>query len=92
MAWAKLETDHIDESVVIEPKSGDNFLGNTLYDATRSAHKIDSDRLLHAMRAGHGAALQFGLDVRQQGVLSFLEINLRGVWLHWRLVRVADVE
>ena len=59
-----LEPEHIDELVVIEPESGDYFLGKTLSEATRAARKSHPDRLTHAMRVGHRAALHFGLHVR----------------------------
>lgn len=61
---AVLEPGHIDEFVAIEPESGDYFLGKTLSDATRAARKSYPDRLTHAMRVGHRAALHFGLHVR----------------------------
>jgi hypothetical protein len=59
-----LEPEHIDEFVVIEPESGDYFLGNTRSEASRAARKSHPDRLTHAMRVGHRAALHFGLHVR----------------------------
>lgn len=61
---AILEPDHVDEFVVIEPESGDFFLGKTLNEATRAARRTHPDRLTHAMRVGHRAALHFGLHVR----------------------------
>ncbi len=61
---AVLEPEHVDEFVVIEPESGDYFLGNTLNEATRTARQTYPDRLTHAMRVGHRAALHFGLHVR----------------------------
>jgi hypothetical protein len=59
-----LEPDHLDEFVVIEPESGDYFLGKTLSEATRAARDVYPDRLTHAMRVGRRAALHFGLHVR----------------------------
>ena len=61
---AVLEPQHMDEFVVIEPESGDYFLGKTLSEATRAARKSYPDRLTHAMRVGHRAALHFGMHVR----------------------------
>ena len=58
------EPGHVDEFVAIEPESGDYFLGRTLSEATRAARKSYPDRLTHAMRVGHRAALHFGLHVR----------------------------
>ncbi len=59
-----LEPAHLDEFVAIEPESGDYFLGKTLSEATRNARNIYPDRLTHAMRVGHKAALDFGMHVQ----------------------------
>lgn len=61
---AVLEPQHMDEFVAIEPESGDYFLGKTLSEATGAARQSYPDRLTHAMRVGHRAALHFGLHVR----------------------------
>ena len=61
---ALLEPAHLDEFVVIEPESGDYFLGQTLNQATRAARSVYPDRLTHAMRVGRRAALHFGLHIR----------------------------
>ena len=61
---AVLEPAHINEFVAIEPESGDYFLGTTLNEATRAARNVYPDRLTHAMRVGHRAALHFGMHVR----------------------------
>ena len=61
---AVLEPDHLDEFVAIEPESGDYFLGKTLSEAVGAARRADPDRLAHAMRVGHKAALHFGMHVR----------------------------
>ncbi len=61
---AVLEPEHIDEFVAIEPESGEYFLGKTLNEATRAARRAHPERLTHAMRVGHKAALHFGLHVR----------------------------
>ena len=55
-----LEPDHVDEFVVIEPESGDYFLGKTLGEATQAARQSHPDRLTHAMRVGHRAAMYIG--------------------------------
>jgi hypothetical protein len=52
-----LEPDHVNEFVAIEPESGDYFLGTTLSEASRAAREKYPDRLTHAMRVGHSAAL-----------------------------------
>ena len=59
-----LEPKHVDKFVAIEPESGDYFLGKTLNEATRAARQTYPDRLTHAMRVGHRAALHFGMHVR----------------------------
>lgn len=59
-----LEPEHIDEFVAIEPESGDYFLGRSLGEAARAARERYPDRLTHAMRIGHRAALHFGLHIR----------------------------
>ena len=59
-----LEPEHRDEFVAIEPESGDYFLGRTLSEAMGAARRSHPDRLAHAMRIGHKAALHFGMHVR----------------------------
>jgi len=61
---AVLEPEHMGEFVVIEPESGDYFLGRTLSEAGRAARRSHPDRLTHTMRVGHKAALHFGMYVR----------------------------
>ena len=61
---AVLEPDDVDDFVVIEPESGNYFLGKTLNEATRAARRTYPNRLTRAMRVGHRAALHFGLHVR----------------------------
>ncbi|MBS0264373.1 MAG: hypothetical protein JSS02_20720 [Planctomycetes bacterium] len=59
-----LEPDHADEFVVIEPESGDHFLGKTLGEASQAARKAHPDRLTHAMRVGQRTALHLGMQCR----------------------------
>ena len=59
-----LEPEHLDEFVAVEPESGDYFLGKTLSEAMSSARRSHPDRLAHAMRIGHKAALHFGVHLR----------------------------
>jgi hypothetical protein len=59
-----LESEHLNEYVAIDPETGDYFLGRTLGEATRAARKSHPDRLTHAMRVGHTAALHFGMHLR----------------------------
>jgi hypothetical protein len=60
----QLEGTHPDEFVAIEPVSGDFFLGRTLSEAMGAARDAHPDRLSHAMRVGHKAALHFGANYR----------------------------
>jgi hypothetical protein len=59
-----LEKTHNNEFVAIEPISGEYFLGRTLSDAIGSSRAKYPDRLAHALRVGHPAAIHFGLHVR----------------------------
>jgi hypothetical protein len=61
---AKLERSHIDKFVAIEPVSGEYFLGQTLSEAIGAARTKYPDRLAHALRVGHRAAIHFGLHIR----------------------------
>lgn len=61
---AELEREHMDEFVAIDPVSGEYFLGGTLNEATQAARQDLPERLTHAIRIGHRAALHFGLHVR----------------------------
>lgn len=59
-----LESSHINEFVAIEPVSGDYFLGRTLSQAISASRSKYPDRLAHALRVGHDAAIHFGLHTR----------------------------
>ena len=59
---ATLEGSHMDEFVAIEPTSGDYFLGRTLSEALGASRTKYPDRLAHALRVGHKAAIHFGLQ------------------------------
>lgn len=61
---AILEPAHANDFVAIEPESGDYFLGRTLSEAIGAARQAYPNRLAHAMRVGHKAALHFGLHVQ----------------------------
>ena len=56
-----LEPEHNDEFVAIEPVSGDYFLGRTLSEAIGASRSRYPDRLAHALRVGHQAAIHFGM-------------------------------
>ena len=56
----QLEQSHPDAFVAIEPVSGNYFLGATLSEAIGAARKAHPDRLAHALRVGHKAAVHLG--------------------------------
>lgn len=58
-----LEPSHRNEFVAIEPESGDFFLGKTLSEAIGNARTKHPERLVHTLRVGHKAAVQFGLQL-----------------------------
>ena len=60
----RLEESHPDEFVAIEPVSGDYFLGETLSEVIRAARNAHPDRLSHALRVGHKAAVHIGVCLR----------------------------
>jgi hypothetical protein len=55
-----LEKTHMDAFVVIEPESGEYFLGDTLSEAAAAARKAHPGRRGHIMRVGHRAAVHMG--------------------------------
>ena len=57
---SSLEAEHRDEFVAVEPDLGDYFLGTTLTQALTAARHAHPDKLAHAMRIGHKAAIHFG--------------------------------
>jgi hypothetical protein len=58
---ASLEASHTNEFVAIEPISGDYFLGRTLSEAIGASRMKYPDRLAHALRVGHKAAVHMGV-------------------------------
>lgn len=61
---AMLEASHMNKFVAIEPISGDYFLGRTLSEAIGASRAKYPDRLAHALRVGHKAAIHFGMQSR----------------------------
>jgi len=59
-----LEKSHMNEFVAVEPVSGEYFLGQTLSEAIGASRTKYPDRLAHALRVGHQAAIHFGLQIR----------------------------
>lgn len=56
----ELEENHMHEYVVIEPESGEYFLGRTVSEATQKARAVYPHRRSHIMRVGHRAAFHIG--------------------------------
>lgn len=61
---SELEASHANEFVAIEPVSGEYFIAQTLSDAIGASRKKYPQRLAHAIRIGHEAAVHFGLQIR----------------------------
>ena len=59
-----LERSHRDEFVAIEPISGDYFLGQTVSEAIGASRAQHPDRLAHALRVGHRAAVHLGGQIQ----------------------------
>lgn len=59
-----LEASHPNQFVAVEPISGNYFLGTTLSQAIGASRLKYPDRLAHAFRLGHQAAVHFGLHIR----------------------------
>jgi len=57
---AELESTHLNEFLVIEPDSGDYFLGRTSIEASLKARAAHPDRVGYIMRIGHRAAWFIG--------------------------------
>lgn len=60
----KLVESHRNEFIAIEPISGDYFLGNTLSEAIGASRTRYPDRLAHALRIGHPAAVHLQVQRR----------------------------
>lgn len=56
----RLETNHRNAFIAIEPDSGDYFLGTTLSEAIQASRTAHPDRLAFAMRVGHDVAVTIG--------------------------------
>ena len=57
----KLEADHRNAFVAVEPDSGDYFLGDTLSEAIQAARKAYPDSISFALRVGHPSAVNLGV-------------------------------
>lgn len=60
----RLEAEHRDRYVAIEPESGDCFLADTFDNAVQAARAKYPSRLSHTIRIGHEAAFHIGLMER----------------------------
>jgi hypothetical protein len=56
-----LELSHMNEYVIIEPDSGDHFLGRTMSEAAAGARAAHPGRGMCIMRVGHDVAIHFGI-------------------------------
>lgn len=61
---SKLEVEHLNRFVAIEPISGDYFVADSMSDAIGSSRRKYPDRLVHTFRIGHAAAVHFGMQTR----------------------------
>lgn len=57
---AKLEANHRDQFVAIEPESGEYFLGATYGQAVQAAQRAYPNRISFVLRIGHEAAIHLG--------------------------------
>ena len=59
-----LERTHMNQFVAMEPTSGEYFAADTLSEAIGASRRKYPNRLAHAFRVGHLAALHFGQHTR----------------------------
>ena len=59
-----LEAKSLNAFVAIEPVSGEYFIGATLSEAIGAAREKFPNRLAHALRIGHQAAVEFGRKIQ----------------------------
>ena len=57
---ARLEADHRDEFVAIEPQSRSFYLGDSFVEAALAAKQAHPDRKSFVIRIGHDAAFHLG--------------------------------
>ena len=57
---SRLEREHLDQFVAIEPASKSFFLGDTFIDAALAAKQAHPDRKSFVIRVGHDAAFHIG--------------------------------
>ena len=57
----KLEAEHRNAFVAVEPDSGNYFLGATLSEAILAARKAHPESISFALRVGHPSAVNLGV-------------------------------
>ena len=60
----RLETDHLDDFVAIEPKSKSHFIGKTFIEAAMAAKEAFPDRKSFVLRIGREAAFHIGASTK----------------------------
>jgi hypothetical protein len=61
---SRLEAQHLNRFVAIEPTSGECFIADTMSEAIGQSREKYPDRLVHTFRVGHAAAVHFGMQTR----------------------------
>lgn len=56
----KLEAEHLDRYVAIEPDSNDHFVGDSFSDAVAKSRSAYPDRISFVIWIGHEAAIHIG--------------------------------
>jgi hypothetical protein len=57
---SKLEGEHHNQFVAVEPESGEHFIASSFSDAVASARSAHPDRISFVIRIGHDTALHIG--------------------------------
>ena len=57
----RLEAEHRNAFVAVEPDSGDHFLGDTLSEAILAAREVHPKKISFALRIGHPSAVHLGV-------------------------------
>jgi hypothetical protein len=61
---SKLEAQHLNRFVAVEPSSGEYFIADTMSEAIGQSREKFPDRLVHTFRIGHSTAVHFGMQTR----------------------------
>ncbi len=61
---SRLEAEHLNRFVAIEPISGEYFVADTMSEAISHSRAKYPDRLVHTFRIGHAAAVHFGMQTK----------------------------